>query len=256
MSDDLAAIYMNKATLLIRLGNFQEALTLLEKSIVIWETLTKDGRPQLAKNLAMAYSNKGNALHNLQHDEEAIREHDKAISLLKRLINNNGQTELQNDLCKVYVNKAEILRAGSEVGMLEQAVSIYEEVILIREKLVIEEHRLELAGDLANAYLNLGAVVDFQGDTARGLNFAEKATDLLKISVEEYGRNDLRGEYGRGLANKAFLMVKANMRNVLPAVEVAKLAEKILMEEIERTNRVDLKAALDWLRSNFISFGQ
>lgn len=105
-----------------------------------------------ASDLARAIMNQGNALQSLGRLEEAVAAFDKAIRILRRLVEQEGRTELSNPLAAAIMNQGVAL---ASLGRLEAAVSAYEEAISIRRGLVEEEGRAELANDLATALYNL-----------------------------------------------------------------------------------------------------
>jgi tetratricopeptide (TPR) repeat protein len=94
-----------------------------------------EGRVELANDLAMALANKGNALSDLGHHNEAIDCCEEAIEIYRRLVEVEGRVELADYLATALINKGVALR---DLGRLNEALQCYDEGIGLREMMMAE----------------------------------------------------------------------------------------------------------------------
>jgi tetratricopeptide (TPR) repeat protein len=186
-----------RSSFFYQFGKFRECLADCESLIKILEdSINKLGRTVLANDLASAYMNKGVSLDNLGKLNEAIIEYDKAIEIIKSLVE-QGKTELANDLASAYMNKGVSL---GNLGKLNEAIIEYDKAIEILKDLV-EQGRTELANDLAKAYINKGVSLDNLGKLNEAIIEYDKAIEILKDLVEQ-GRTELANELAKAYMNK------------------------------------------------------
>src|SRR5207237_1048992 len=101
--------------------------------------------------VSLYYTDRAIVLSQLGQLREAVGEDDRVIAIYTRLVEQEGRTELANDLAAALMNKAIAL---TNLGQLREAVGEYDRAIAIRTRLVEQEGRAELANDLAAALMN------------------------------------------------------------------------------------------------------
>ena len=89
-------------------------MALYDRAIAIREHLVeREGRRELANNLAAACMNKATAIQALGDRPGAVALYDRAIALLEHLVSREGRCELANDLAGACMGKANCaLRPG------------------------------------------------------------------------------------------------------------------------------------------------
>jgi tetratricopeptide (TPR) repeat protein len=136
----------------------------------------------LENDLAGALVNKGVALRDLGHHEEAIDCYEEAIEIRRRLVEVEGRVELENDLANALMNKGVAL---SDLGRHGQAIDCYDEAIKIRRRLVEVEGRVELVNDLAKALLNKGVALSDLGYLKEALQCYDEGIGFWEMMMTE-----------------------------------------------------------------------
>ena len=95
---------------------------------------------------------------------EAIRDFDEAIKIYTRLVEQEGRTELANDLAGSLYNRGIALIVE---GKLTEAIRDFDEAIKIYTRLVEQEGDTELANDLAGSLNNRGNALRVQAEGKR-----------------------------------------------------------------------------------------
>ena len=186
LSNDLAASYRRKAVALFKLGNFREALELLNKCIFILERLVeKEGRIELSHELAMAYRNKASVVSNQGEYHEAVELSDKCIPIYEKLVDENAGQEQINDLAAAYRIKAYNIRAS---GNTRHAIEFYDKGIKICESRPEWEASRETASGL---YEEKARAVKELGDLSEALVLYGKCNNIRESLVSGEGRHEL-----------------------------------------------------------------
>jgi tetratricopeptide (TPR) repeat protein len=136
---------------------------------------------------------------------EAIKNYDLAINILKPLVEDEGRKELANDLAAAYMNKGNALYS---LGSLNEAIKNYDLAINILKPLVEDEGRKELANDLAAAYMNKGVALDSLGSLNEAIKNYDLAINIRKRLVEDEGRKELTDDLAMAFANKANVLAQ------------------------------------------------
>ena len=239
LAKDLATLYQNKANAVGFLGDNRAAVALYGRAIEIYERLVNvEGRRELADGLAMLYQNKAIAVRGLGDNPAAMALYDRAIEIRERLVNIEGRSELANDLATLYMNKA------IAVGDLNQKVDLYDQAIDTRERLVNIEGRSELANDLATLYMNKANVVSGLGDNRAAVALYNRAIEIRERLVNVEGRGELAGDLAMLKAYRGVAMIR--LGDTEERRQQVRNAMAVLRAEVERTERADLKTALDW----------
>ena len=110
LANELAAVVMNRGTVLRDLGRPGDAVAAYDEAIAIRRGLVAGGRTELANGLASALMNRGNALRDLGRLAEAIA--------IRRGLVAGGRTELANDLAGALMNMAIILKEQGGIQAL------------------------------------------------------------------------------------------------------------------------------------------
>jgi tetratricopeptide (TPR) repeat protein len=129
-----------------RRGELVAELAVYDEAKRLYERLVRDGRKELEEDLARLCTDKALVHATAADSSGLIREHDQAIAIRERLVNQEGRRELANDLARAYFSKANAL---SDLGEHRAAVALYDQAIAIRERLVNQEGRRDLVDDLA-----------------------------------------------------------------------------------------------------------
>ncbi len=144
---------MNKANAVSDLGDNRAAVTLYDQAIAIpsvWSTTRAAANSPTIWPRLYEQGHRGEALGD---NRAAVTLYDQAIAIRERLVNDEGHSELANDLANAYMNKASAVR---DLGDNRAAVTLYDQAIAIRERLVNNEGRRELANDLADGLCEQG----------------------------------------------------------------------------------------------------
>jgi tetratricopeptide (TPR) repeat protein len=116
--------------------------------------------------------------------------YDRALDVYRELVDQEGRTELANDLASALMNKGVALDSQGRLG---EAVVVYDQAIAIRTRLVEQEGRSELANDLAKALMNKALVLEKQEQWADALACYEQAIRWCEACVQA-GMVHLLGE--------------------------------------------------------------
>ena len=103
----------------------------------------------MSPDLANSYRGKAIGLHLLGKHEDAAALLDKAIAILKRLVDQENRHELSEKLASAYSEKASLLWV---MGNDRDTAKMYDKAVAILEPLVKREGQQELLSDLATAY--------------------------------------------------------------------------------------------------------
>ena len=207
-----------------------EVLSALTSRIGPLNALLKRGIPNdaQASDLARAFMNQGNALRKLGRLEAALAAYDEAIRLLRRLIEEEGRTDLANVLAGVITNRGNALYS---LGRLEAAATAYDKAIRILRRLV-EEGRGELANDLARAIMNQGIALWKLGRLEAALATYDEAIRILRRLVEEEGLAELANHLAMAIMNQGIALRKlGRLEAALAAYDEAIRIRRRLVEE-------------------------
>jgi tetratricopeptide (TPR) repeat protein len=173
------------------------------------------------------------------HLDEEIRINGLLIQAYADLIENEGRSELRNDLARCYNNRGLAL---ADQGHLTEAIADYDHAIEIREGLVEREGRRELRWDLWSSLFNRAVARSKTGEWERASADIEKGAGLLRGLAEEGQRHVL----GWLLQAQGFWCRNAKeLGDPAKAVSGANEAMRWFLEEVEqnRTTEPLLKAA-------------
>jgi len=242
LANDLAAFYLNKAIAVDGLGDSLAAVSLYDMAIQIREQLINvEGRSELANDLAILYMNKAIALRGLGETRAAMDLYDRAGVIYERLVNIEGRRELASELATFYRNKAHAVGA---LGDALEAAGLYDRAIEIVDRLVNVEGRRELVNNLATLYSNQAITVGLLQDHRAAVGLYDRTIEILDRLTNVEGRRELVGDLARVKALRAVALLQ--LGDTERGEQEAHAAMIVLREEVNRTSRTDLKAALDW----------
>jgi tetratricopeptide (TPR) repeat protein len=188
-----------------RQHNYEEAMNLYRCVEKLCEYLIYNkGRTELFSDLAATYLNKGVSLRSLSKLKEAVVEYDKAIGILKDLVE-NGRTELSNDLAGTYLNKGVSLR---NLGKLREAIVEYDKAIEMLKGLVKNGHT-GFINNLAKNYLNKGVLLDKLGKLDEAIAEYEKVIEIWENLIRT-GRTELSSDLASAYLNKGLSLFHLN----------------------------------------------
>ncbi len=192
-----AELLLNAVELLNDKAEYRKALELNEQVISTYQHLIHfENRLELKSELAVAYTRKATSLWRLNKLNEAFTECNKAIQILKPLID-SGRTELSNDLAVAYMNKGISLR---NLGKLKEAIVEYDKVTQILQPLV-EHGGDKVSEDLAWAYRNKGVSLRNLGKVNEAITEYDKAIEIIQRLVEN-GSTELSNNLAMIYMNK------------------------------------------------------
>ncbi|CAF1488336.1 unnamed protein product [Adineta steineri] len=205
---DKAHIYNQLGQIKYKQGEYQEALTYHEKSLIIDQKTL----PSYHLDFANTHTNIGNVYHNMSDYPKALSSHEKALTIRQESLPSN-HTDLgasYNNIGNVYYNmgdypkalfyyeKALVIQQQSlpsnhpdlgtlfnniglvyyNMGDYPKALSSYEKTLTLQQQSLPSNHP-----DLANSYTNIGIVYRSIGDYPKGLSSYEKALAIRQQSL-------------------------------------------------------------------------
>lgn len=247
LASDLARTYMNKANSSSALEDYRGAVLLYDQAILICERLVnQEDLRELSEFLVTIYMNKAAAVSALGDHLEAATLCDQAIAILERLVNQEGRGDLADDLARGYMNKG--IGVGN-MGDHRGATLLHSQAIQIRERLVNKEGRRELEQDLAVSYLNKANTAIALGDQSSAVTLYDQAIAIRMRLVNQEGRRELTGDLAQLLVYRGAALM--DMNDKAKGLKDMLSAKDILVAEMARTGRTDLKQILSWLNQQF-----
>ncbi|CAF1029056.1 unnamed protein product [Adineta steineri] len=161
-----APFYHQLGTIKANQGKYQEALTLYEKSLAIYQKTFSPNDPELAKS----YGNIGEVHRHMGNYPKALSSHEKAIEIRQQSLPPNHP-----DLAASYNN---IGNVHYNMGDYPKALSYYEKDLEIRQQSLPPNHP-----DLASSYNNIGMVYHKIGNYSKALSSHEKALEIYQQSL-------------------------------------------------------------------------
>ena len=157
--DDLTSMYTNYASLLVAMGEFEDAIDILDyvSDAASYSTDNENINAAVYHNLAYVYYKKGDY-------PTAVRLYSKALDIRERILG----TEHPD----TAITSSGIALSYTKLGNYETALEIYERVLLFQESTLGTEHP-----DTAATYNNIAYVYARQ-------EAYEKAVDLYKKSLD------------------------------------------------------------------------
>ncbi|CAF0978213.1 unnamed protein product [Adineta steineri] len=156
---DKAPIYIQLGQIKYNQGEYQEALTYYEK------TLLSDH-----SGLDVSYNNIGLVYYNISDYPKALLFHEKALIIRQQSLPSNHP-----DLASSYKDTANVYCSMADYP---KALSYYEKALAIREQSLPPNHP-----DLASSYMDIGIVYYSMGDYPKALLFHEKALTIREQSL-------------------------------------------------------------------------
>ena len=211
---ELSILYGDAALMHLTADNTSEASSLLKKGIYILERLvSKEGRGDLASNLAGLYNNNANAERRIGNRASALAMYDQAINLREGL--DDYTAEAADKLALLFLNKGALL---SEVNGCSAAEECFDKSIETYEGLVYIDEFNEYCFQLAISYQNKASCLIKRGLNPDAISLLDRALDLLRLTpaVDQVRRDD------DGLAKLYTNKAKAlrNLADVTSAVDV------------------------------------
>ncbi len=155
--------------------------------------------PEMADNLASAYSNRGVTLRNQGRREEAIGDYGRAIAIREELQKRLGAEftpKMADNLASAYTNRGNALgdqgRREEAIGDYGRAIAMWEEL----QKRLDTEFTPEMADNLASAYSNRGNALGDQGRREEAIGDYGQA-----IAIREELQKRLGAEFTPEMAN-------------------------------------------------------
>jgi tetratricopeptide (TPR) repeat protein len=159
----------------------------------------REGRRELAGDLAGAWMNRSVSLRELGRLVEAESDCDQAIATFRQLVEEQGRCEQAEDLARALINRGPVLRL---LGRLEEAIETYDEAIAILQQPIEHEGRGEQFGSLAKALMNRAQTLSQLGRLEESVATCNQAIAILRGLVQQGGRHELAGTLSSALSNQ------------------------------------------------------
>ena len=146
-----------------------------------------------------AVTGTGICLAQLGRLPDAFEYFDAAVELFTRLVEQEGRSELANDLAMSLNNRGNALK---DQGKLVEAMADYNKAVEIHTRLVEQEGRSDLANDLAGSLNNRSNALKDQGKFADAFADCDKAVAIYTRLVEKEDRSELANDLAGSLNNR------------------------------------------------------
>ncbi|CAF1479155.1 unnamed protein product [Adineta steineri] len=172
-----APIYQQLGSIKNNHGKYEEAITLYEKSLAIYQKTCPPNHP----DLAASYNNLGGTYKSMGNYPIALSYYEKALEIKQQSLPPNHP-----DLASFYNNIGVIYKS---MGNYSKALSYYEKALEIKQQSLPPNHP-----DLATSYNNIGLVHYDMGNLPKALSSHEKALEISKHSLP-HNHPDLATSY-------------------------------------------------------------
>jgi tetratricopeptide (TPR) repeat protein len=168
----------------------------------------RQGRTELANDLALALLSEGDALAHLGQWPEAINRQEEAIAIRRRLVEQEGRTELAHDLAIALGSKGYLLVSlgAGNPEKWHESLDCSGEAITILRPFVKQEGRPELVQSLLSTLLNAGNALSSLGEFDDAMRCYEEVVATRRRLVEQEGRTELANDLASALVNKGSLL--------------------------------------------------
>ena len=192
---DRAYIYQQLGWIKEDQGQYDQAVSLYEKSLKISQKIFPSDHP----HLATAYSNIGGVYKNMGDYSKALEVYEKSLAIRKLAV-----PKIHPDLATSYNTIAGVYM---NMGDYSKALEFYERSLEIRKVVLPKSHP-----ELAISYNNIGLVYNYMGDYSKALQYHEKSLEIKKTALPPNHPNLANSYNNIGL-------VYDNMRNYSKAME-------------------------------------
>jgi tetratricopeptide (TPR) repeat protein len=189
--------------------------------------------------------NRGNVLTDMGDTNSALQALAESITLYRRLIGQEGHAELRSGLACALVNQGNAL---GRAGRVAEGLQAFGEAVNLLRQMVEREGRGDLRANLATAFMNQGKTLCNTGQLERqeeALEAYSNSVELRRQLVKE-GQGELRGDLAWANAGRAATLY--NLGRYREARAAATEAAQVLLQEVPRTGRVELRTAFDLVR--------
>ena len=241
----LAHSLHNRATVLVEQDRIDEAIDSLNEAIETQSELVAKSVPGQSASLAASLVSRSIALTATNDVHAADFDANRAVTILDRLIEEEGIEELRDSLAHALLHRA---RSRFNIGELAGASGDAERAFTVIVAM-LHEGRDDVVDDCAVVLMETGRMLVHEHDRNRSREtiedaFAalEKAVEIYRGLVANHARNELRPQLAMALTIRA----SANARLQHPEAAAADTEEavEILTELVEAEGRTELKAEL------------
>lgn len=166
------------------------------------QLVERDGRVDLANDLAQSLTSRGRVFASLRRFREAVKDHDKAIEILRTLVEKDGRLDVRKDLASSFGQRAISLTAD---GQFPEAIRDYGSAIEIQTRL-LEEGQEVLTGDLASNLSLRGISLGALGQREEAGRDLGRAIELRSRLVEQEGEGEVAVELAKDLSSRAGIL--------------------------------------------------
>ncbi|CAF1546364.1 unnamed protein product [Adineta ricciae] len=168
-TDGMENVYNQLGTIKLYQGQYEEAITLFEKSL----QLQLQSLPSNHPDVASSYNNIGAVYSHMGEYSKALVSHEEALKIKLQSLPSNHP-----DVASSYGNIGNVY---SDMGEYSKALVSYEEALKIELQSLPSNHP-----DVASSYNNIGAVYSDMGEYSKALVSHEEA---LKIKLQSLPSN-------------------------------------------------------------------
>src|SRR6266568_2641470 len=187
-----------------RRGELVADLAIYDQARRAYERLVSAGHTAMEPDLAALCMEKALVHRTADDMPGALREYDRAIEILVRLVHQEWRGEAANELAKAYLNKG---AAVSALGDHQAAAGLYDRGIEILERLDQKEGRGHLANELlAAAYMNRGIAAGILGDYRVAARLCDRAAEIFERLIKQERRRELADLLAKAHLNEALAL--------------------------------------------------
>jgi tetratricopeptide (TPR) repeat protein len=214
-SIQLASFWMNKAVVLMNIGDIPNAVSLFDHGIDIYERMVNlEGHHELSSSLADIYANKAAALiSQIAVNQEAslsvVTLYTRAIAIYEHLVNNEDRRDLADRLANLYM--------GTGIALVEQqnvpaAIDLYDRAIALYDRLITVEGHSEFSGNTAHVLLYaVKAEANMKQNKFRNaLTLYDKAIELFNNAHNLSVRNGVDDIFKDVFKNRLYCLTQLN----------------------------------------------
>ncbi len=222
-----------------RRGQLAADIAVYDEARHIYERLIKGGQKDLDVSLASLCVNAASVHETLDDTSGALALYDRAIEIIKQMVNVEGEIELSGNLATYYVRKANLLKS---LGDNLAAIDLYDQAIDMEKLFNTIDGRYNLDERLARIYVNKANAFMSLGDNQTAVIQYERAIEIWERLVNIEGRRELADELAKIYTNKA--NAHRRLKDYQAAVVLYDRAIEIIKQLVNIEGRRELTDAL------------
>jgi len=239
----LASTLMDKGLVYHKTGNNDEALNLMDQSIIILENLIREGLDQYRKPLSTLLMNKSVMHFTRGENDDAITGFDRAITVLKPLYEQDRSGTYNLLLASLYLNKGNVI---FQLDRYQEALELYDTVIRITRETGSEDDNYKNLL-MTKAYQNKSYVLVKLNRPDDALKMIHRAVKGFETIVRENAKTEYTPELSGAYCAQAELLDGLDRTD--EALEYINRAYNLSVELVEKVGRDDLHGNMAWFQA-------